>query len=205
VPHKTRIGLGELCCKKGQATKDKSQMYSFNEINKTIYIKDSEKKRCYTSGVSVLQSQSENRKERFRIFMNNQIRRFRRGFIMHLMLLFPAAGLLLLAQPARAQCAVSFSISQNGSSVSVTGSFHSDYQGAATNTSNNAVVYLDGGPGGTVFYFYDAPLTLSTTLQSVSSGSHTLDWSCSTTIGSIETGGHVTTYHNSGSTPFTVQ
>lgn len=149
--------------------------------------------------------QSENGKRGFKDFMNNQINRFPHGFVMHLMLLLPAAGLLLLAQPAQAQCAVNFSISQNGSSVSVTGSFHSDYQGAATNTSNNAVVYLDGGPGGTVFSFWDAPLTLSTTLQSLSPGTHTLDWSCSTTVGSIETGGHVTTYHNAGSTPFTVQ
>jgi hypothetical protein len=137
--------------------------------------------------------------------MNDQIKSFPRGFVIHLILLLPAAGLLLFAQPARAQCAVDFSISQNGSSVNVTGSFHSDYQAAATNRSNNAVVYLDGGPGGTVFYFYDAPLTLSTTLQSLSQGTHSLDWSCTTDVGSIETGGHVTTYRNSGSLAFTVQ
>jgi len=111
-------------------------------------------------------------------------------------------SLFALARPAAAQmCQVNLSVSVNGSSATVTGSFFAG--GGAQQNWAKATVLLDGGPGGTVFYFPDDPWTETTTLTGLSSGEHTLNWNCSVQIGNPhQVGG--TTYYANGTTTFTI-
>jgi hypothetical protein len=128
--------------------------------------------------------------------------RDRRYSAIRFLLALVVVSLFALARPAAAQmCQVELSVSVNGNSANITGSFYAG--GGAWQNWAKATVLLDGGPGGTVFSFPDDPWTESTTLTGLSAGEHTLNWNCSVEVGS-PSGHGSSTYYGDGSTSFTI-